>query len=76
MSKLDVIEEKINRLSSYPDQWVDGYYVMKRLGISKRTLQTYRSEGLLPYSQVRGIYFYKSADIDDMLERHYRKGRS
>jgi len=55
----------------YNDDWIDSYAVMKRLGISKRTLQTYRSEGLLPYSQIRGIHFYKSNDIDEMLEKHY-----
>ena len=76
-SKLESIEIQINQLVGYlsdkPDKWVDGYAVMKRLGISKRTLQTYRTDGILPYSQIRGIYYYKSNDIDKMLEKGYTR---
>lgn len=78
-SKLESIEVQMNELLSKikpsPNEWIEGYDVMKRLGISKRTLQTYRQEGLLPYSQVRGIYFYRNEDIDEMLKRHYIKGK-
>ena len=75
ISKLDAIEALLNQLLDHhsSNQWIDGYQVMKRLGISKRTLQTYRTEGLLPYSHLRGIYFYKDADVDAMLERYYVK---
>ena len=75
-SKLEAIENQLSQLDlRQHDHWVDGFYVMKRLGISKRTLQTYRTDGLLSYSQVRGIHFYKEKDIDDMLQRHYYKFR-
>jgi len=51
--------------------WIDNYGVMERLGISPRTLQTYRKEGIVPYSKIKGIYYYKEKDIEDMLEAHY-----
>lgn len=31
--------------------WMDGADVCEKLGISKRSLQTYRDRGLLPYSR-------------------------
>ena len=56
-------------------EWVDGSYIMKRLGICQRTLDTYRKKGIIPYSKVGGIIHYKSSDIDAVLEYHYIKGK-
>ena len=33
--------------------WLDNQDVCQLLNISKRTLQTYRNNGILPYSQIR-----------------------
>jgi hypothetical protein len=40
------------------------------LKCSKRTLATYRDEGLLLYSKIRGKIYYKLSDVLDMLDRH------
>lgn len=40
------------------------------LGCSKPTLQRYRSEGLLPFSKVRGKVYHRLQDIRDLLERN------
>lgn len=38
------------------------------LDIGKRTLQTYRERGIIPFSSVGGKYFYKEADVAAYLE--------
>ena len=40
--------------------WMDGADVCEKLGISKRTLQTYRDRGLLPYSQINHKIYYRT----------------
>lgn len=63
----------VGRKATTPlEEWVDGGYIMRRLGISLRTLQTWRSTGIIPYSQVMGKLFYKRSDIEQLLDDHYR----
>lgn len=38
------------------------------LNITKRTLQSYREKGIIPYSRVGGKYFYKESDVAAYLE--------
>jgi DNA-binding transcriptional MerR regulator len=52
-------------------KWVNSEAVMRKLGISKRTLQNYRDSGLLPHSIVGGKFFYSIRDIDDLMANHY-----
>jgi MerR family transcriptional regulator, repressor of the yfmOP operon len=53
--------------------WLTSDEVCHLLGISKRTLQNYRNNGILPFSQIGRKIYYKASDIDDYLERHYIK---
>lgn len=50
-------------------RWLDGQDVCLMLRISARTLQTYRDNGTLPYSQINHKIFYKISDIDKVLEQ-------
>lgn len=34
----------------------------------QRALQTYRDNGLIPYSNIGGKFFYKEVDIQQILE--------
>jgi hypothetical protein len=58
-------------------EWMNGEEVMKRLGISKRTLQNYRDGGILPYSIVGGKFYYCRRDMEVMMAENYvsRGGR-
>ena len=49
------------------DEWLDNEAVCKRLGISKRTLQSYRDTGKIPYSMIGHKCYYKESDIIDLL---------
>jgi len=72
--KIDRIHDKLENLPSngQPETWLDGEEVIKKLHISKRTLQTYRDEGIIPFSQFRDKIYYKASDIQKHLEKHYK----
>lgn len=48
-------------------KWLDNQDVCQLLSISKRTLQTYRDNGTLPYSQIGHKMFYKPDDVERVL---------
>lgn len=43
----------------------------RRLDICKRTLATYRANGLLGYYNLPGKILYSDADVEEFLQRHY-----
>ena len=49
------------------DEWLDNEAVCKRLGISKRTLQSYRDTGKIPFSMIGHKCYYKESDITELL---------
>ena len=60
-----------SRLERFNEAWIDGQDVMQTLHISKRTLQSLRDSGVLPYSRINGKFYYKVSDIEKMLEANY-----
>lgn len=53
------------------DSWIDNQDVLQTLHISKRTLQTFRDNGTLPYSKVKGKFYYKVSDVEQLLQDNY-----
>lgn len=49
--------------------WLDNQDVCLILNISPRTLQTYRDNGTLPYSQINRKMYYKVEDVKQVLEQ-------
>ena len=45
----------------------------ERLHVSRRTLQQYRHEGILPYFLFGGKTLSRESDVQKVLERNYRK---
>lgn len=77
---LDTIEEKFEQFINQIDKlclrhnkkisvWMDNADVCRTLNISKRTLQTYRDNGTIPYTQINHKMFYKPKDVEIVLER-------
>jgi hypothetical protein len=60
-----------SRLERFNEAWIDGQDVMQTLHISKRTLQSLRDEGTLPFSRINGKFYYKLSDIEQLLESNY-----
>lgn len=50
------------------EQWLDNQEVCLMMNITKRTLQTYKSKGLLPYSKLNRKNYYKRSDVQALLE--------
>jgi DNA-binding transcriptional MerR regulator len=60
-----------SRVDVLKDTWIDNQDVMQTLHISKRTLQTFRDNGTLPFSKIQGKFYYKVADIEKLLQDNY-----
>ena len=57
-------------LSEWSD-WIDGQDVMEKLHITRRTLQRWRTNGLIPFSQLRGRLYYRKSDILALLRKGF-----
>jgi len=78
--------QSIRRSLKLADRLADGYSppmggeryltdrdLVERLHVSRRTLQQYRHEGILPYFLFGGKTLYRESDIQKVLECNYRK---
>jgi excisionase family DNA binding protein len=63
----------VSSQNAYPlhERWLDIYETCQLLKISKRTLQSYRDNGIIPYSKFGGKIYFKASDIQKYLEDHY-----
>lgn len=76
----ELLKRQINRLtfeasalkalycSNPRDGWIDSADVCQALGISKRTLQTWRNNGNIPYAMLGGKVYFKGSDIAELLK--------
>ena len=68
----NVISEKKSGLES---QYIGNQEFLKIMGISKRTAQTWRDEGIFPFSQIGGKIYYCKNDVVKTLEKFRYDGR-
>lgn len=71
--KAQLLVMKQTRTEAFKQTWIDGQDVMLALKISKRTLQTLRDSGILPFSRINGKFYYKVADLEKLLESNYSR---
>lgn len=74
MERFRVLAAKVDALCRECDEkrmgrWPDNQDVCQILNISLRTLQTYRSNRMLPYTQTGYKMFYKPEDVGKLLEQ-------
>jgi len=50
------------------EKWLDNQEVCLMLGITKRSLQTYKDKGLLPYSKLNRKNYFKLSDVQVLLK--------
>lgn len=60
-----------SRVERLKNTWIDNQDVMQMLHISTRTLQTLRTNGTIPFSKIRGKFYYKVSDIEELLQANY-----
>ena len=51
------------------EKWFGNDDVCSLLQISKRTLQTYRDNGILPFSQIGRKLYYKVSDVENLINQ-------
>lgn len=56
--------------------YLSGEDICKLLHISKRTLQQYRDNGILPFVQIGGKIIYKESDVLKILEKNYTANKT
>ena len=80
--ELEVIETRLKRIENKilevgqtnigdPILGTDG--VMKLLDVSRRTLQTWRDEGIIEFSSINNKFYYRVSAINKMLDKHLQK---
>ena len=76
IKKIDGINANIEKAVGKPilgDDWLDIQDTCQLLKVSKRTLQTYRDNGTLSFSQIGGKIYFKASALRAHLEKHYIK---
>lgn len=57
------------------EKWMNNAEVCGLLQISQRTLQSYRDTGTLPYSQIGRKCYYKTLDVEQLLNPSKKESR-
>lgn len=67
---LELTESAVQKYSPIfkEEKWLDNQEVCLMMNIAKRTLQTYKSKGLLPYSRLNRKNYFKLSDVRALLE--------
>lgn len=65
----DDIYERIKK--TRVEDWLDNQDVANMLHMSYRTLQNLRSEGILPYSRIKGKIYYRRQDIQQLMAENF-----
>ena len=74
VTRLDEINKKLSaKEKTTKEQWLDNSEFMQLLKISRRTAQTYRDSNMIAFSIIGNKIYYKISDVEDLLNRHYRK---
>ncbi|MDD3876648.1 MAG: helix-turn-helix domain-containing protein [Bacteroidales bacterium] len=76
IEQINVLSVKIDtsiRKQPLSDIWLDIQETCQLLKVSKRTLQAYRDNNILSFSQIGGKIYFKASDIDEHLKKHYHK---
>jgi len=74
LKRLDEISLKLSaKEKATTDQWLDNQEFMQLLKISRRTAQNYRDTNLIAFSIIGNKIYYKLSDVEELLNRHYKK---
>ena len=57
------------------EKWLGNEDVCSLLHISLRTLQSYRDNGILPYSQIGRKCYYRVSDVEQLINNSKKEAR-
>lgn len=71
-NRLEVFDGKVDNLCGQNTNkelgdWLDNQDVCQILNISKRTLQTFRDNGKLPFTRIGHKMYYKATDVKEII---------
>jgi len=74
--KSEIVEEikKITASTSAPKKWLRTREVQDFLGLSSSAIQNLRITGILPYSKIGGTIYFRSDDIEKILNKNLKEG--
>lgn len=78
-SSLESLSNRVEKIRDNNKPSLDGerYYTDKELAlklkVSRRSLQDYRNNGILPYTRIGGRILYRASDIERTLMDEYRE---
>ena len=70
---LDEIRERVNKITSPSEHFIDTEEFVKLMKVSHRTAQVWRDEGKIGFSQHGRKIYYRMSDIDRFLDAQYKK---
>ncbi|WP_370795130.1 helix-turn-helix domain-containing protein [Bacteroides stercorirosoris] len=73
MERMIAVMENLPRSVFHGERFLTDEELSKILRVSRRTLQDYRTLGVIPYYLVQGKALYKESDIQKILEDAYKR---
>jgi len=73
IKKLDNITANLIYYKEFPDPIIDNSQFMALLGISSKTAELWRKQGIVNYAQVKSKIYYRISDIKSLLDENYHK---
>ena len=74
IAKIDDFNDRLaNTNPKRTETYLNNKQFMEMLDVSLRTAQTWRDEGKITFSQVGNKIYYKLADVEELLQKHYVK---
>ncbi len=72
--KLDKIASDFIYARQLPDDmFIDNPKFMELMGISQKTAQAWRDNGIVGFSQVKNKIYYRMSDIKELLDKYHIK---
>ncbi len=72
-TSIEEIKAKLEKQKNPEEIFMDNQEFLLLMKISKRTAQTWRDEGKISFSQLGNKIYYKLADVQELLQKHYVK---
>ena len=75
LQELEKLSNRLNEDSQVKldDPFIDNPTFIKLMGISSKTAQSWRDEGIMSFSQIGLKIYYRASDIKKLLDHNYRK---
>ena len=76
LERIEILDKKLERLNNTKSQingenLLDNQDLCLLLKISNRTLQRYRSSGILPYRRIQQKVYYLEADVHKFISQEF-----